>query len=60
MIPQAQPLYYEEPPEIDARLPAPPYDTAGRAYLDCVNNVAVARAQRTRTSTAAAHASCGC
>ena len=42
VIPRAQPLYYASPPEIVRGVRQYLYDTRGRAYLDCVNNVAVA------------------
>ena len=45
VIPQAQPLYYAEPPEMVRGIRQYLYDADARAYLDCVNNVAVRRPQ---------------
>jgi 4-aminobutyrate aminotransferase-like enzyme/Ser/Thr protein kinase RdoA (MazF antagonist) len=41
VIPDAQPIYYSEPPEMVRGLRQYLYDSQARAYLDCVNNVAV-------------------
>ena len=54
VIPQAQPLYYAEPPEIVRGRRQHLYDAHGRAYLDCVNNVAVRRPQPPARDEAAA------
>jgi 4-aminobutyrate aminotransferase-like enzyme/Ser/Thr protein kinase RdoA (MazF antagonist) len=55
VIPQAQPVYYAAPPEIVRGLGQYLYDAHGRAYLDCVNNVAVIGHSHPRVTAAAAH-----
>jgi 4-aminobutyrate aminotransferase-like enzyme/Ser/Thr protein kinase RdoA (MazF antagonist) len=54
VIPQAQPLYYSAPPEIVRGLGQHLYDAQARAYLDCVNNVAVVGHSHPRVTAAAA------
>ena len=53
VIPQAQPLYYAAPPEIVRGLRQHLYDAQARAYLDCVNNVAVVGHSHPRVTAAA-------
>ncbi len=53
MIPPAQPLYYREPPEMVRGLGQYLYDASARAYLDCVNNVAVIGHSHPRVTAAA-------
>ena len=53
MIPQAQPLYYAAPPEMVRGRRQYLYDAQARAYLDCVNNVAVAGHSHPRITAAA-------
>jgi 4-aminobutyrate aminotransferase-like enzyme len=53
VIPQAQPLYYAAPPEIVRGRRQHLYDAQARAYLDCVNNVAVIGHSHPRVTEAA-------
>ncbi|HET6172358.1 MAG TPA: aminotransferase [Gaiellales bacterium] len=53
VIPHAQPLYYEAPPEIVRGAGQHLYDAQARAYLDCVNNVAVVGHSHPRVTAAA-------
>ncbi len=53
VIPQAQPLYYAAPPEIVRGRGQHLYDAQARAYLDCVNNVAVIGHSHPRVTEAA-------
>jgi 4-aminobutyrate aminotransferase-like enzyme/Ser/Thr protein kinase RdoA (MazF antagonist) len=53
VIPQAQPLYYAAPPEMVRGLRQHLYDAQARAYLDCVNNVAVIGHSHPRVTAAA-------
>ncbi len=53
VIPQAQPLYYQSPPEMVRGRRQYLYDAHARAYLDCVNNVAVAGHSHPRITAAA-------
>jgi 4-aminobutyrate aminotransferase-like enzyme/Ser/Thr protein kinase RdoA (MazF antagonist) len=53
VIPQAQPLYYVAPPEIVRGQGQHLYDAQARAYLDCVNNVAVIGHSHPRVTAAA-------
>ncbi len=53
VIPQAQPLYYADPPEIVRGLRQHLYDAHGRAYLDCVNNIACIGHSHPRVTAAA-------
>jgi 4-aminobutyrate aminotransferase-like enzyme/Ser/Thr protein kinase RdoA (MazF antagonist) len=55
VIPQAQPLYYSAaPPEMVRGFRQHLYDAQARAYLDCVNNVAVIGHSHPRVTAAAA------
>jgi 4-aminobutyrate aminotransferase-like enzyme/Ser/Thr protein kinase RdoA (MazF antagonist) len=54
VIPQAQPLYYAEPPEMVRGIRQYLYDARARAYLDCVNNVAAVGHSHPRVTAAAA------
>jgi 4-aminobutyrate aminotransferase-like enzyme/Ser/Thr protein kinase RdoA (MazF antagonist) len=53
VIPQAQPLYYADPPEIVRGLGQHLYDARARSYLDCVNNVAAVGHSHPRVTEAA-------
>jgi 4-aminobutyrate aminotransferase-like enzyme len=53
VIPPAQPLYFVEPPEMVRGLRQYLYDAHGRAYLDCVNNVASVGHSHPRVTAAA-------
>jgi 4-aminobutyrate aminotransferase-like enzyme/Ser/Thr protein kinase RdoA (MazF antagonist) len=53
VIPQAQPLYYADPPEMIRGRRQYLYDADARAYLDCVNNVAVVGHSHPRVTAAA-------
>jgi 4-aminobutyrate aminotransferase-like enzyme/Ser/Thr protein kinase RdoA (MazF antagonist) len=53
VIPEAQPLYYAAPPEMVRGLRQHLYDARARAYLDCVNNVAVIGHSHPRVTAAA-------
>ena len=53
VIPRAQPLYYARPPEMVRGLRQHLYDADGRAYLDCVNNVASVGHSHPRVTEAA-------
>ncbi|MDX6599916.1 MAG: hypothetical protein QOE87_3803 [Gaiellales bacterium] len=53
VIPQAQPLYYAEPPEMVRGIRQYLYDAQARAYLDCVNNVAAVGHSHPRVTAAA-------
>jgi len=53
VIPPAQPLYYDAPPELVRGLRQHLYDAHGRAYLDCVNNVASVGHSHPRVTAAA-------
>jgi 4-aminobutyrate aminotransferase-like enzyme/Ser/Thr protein kinase RdoA (MazF antagonist) len=53
VIPAAQPLYYAAPPEMVRGLRQHLYDAHGRAYLDCVNNVASVGHSHPRVTAAA-------
>ena len=54
VIPHAQPLYFADPPEMVRGLRQHLYDAHGRAYLDCVNNVACVGHSHPRVTAAAA------
>jgi 4-aminobutyrate aminotransferase-like enzyme/Ser/Thr protein kinase RdoA (MazF antagonist) len=53
VIPQAQPIYYAAPPEMVRGRRQYLYDAQARAYLDCVNNVAVVGHSHPRVAAAA-------
>jgi 4-aminobutyrate aminotransferase-like enzyme/murein DD-endopeptidase MepM/ murein hydrolase activator NlpD len=53
VTPRAQPLYYAAPPEIVRGLRQHLYGADARAYLDCVNNVAVIGHSHPRVTAAA-------
>ena len=53
VIPEAQPLYFAEPPEMVRGLRQHLYDARGRSYLDCVNNVASIGHSHPRVTAAA-------
>jgi 4-aminobutyrate aminotransferase-like enzyme len=54
VIPRAQHLYFADPPELVRGLRQHLYDAHGRAYLDCVNNVASIGHSHPRVAAAAA------
>ena len=53
VIPDAQPLYFDDPPEIVRGFRQHLYDAHGRAYLDCVNNIACVGHSHPRVTAAA-------